>query len=111
MPERGDVEEVVAYVSRELRELEAAFARRGLRVVGVTHDSDNGRPFPDLLVVLDCEDVEGRRVLRRYLGSRGVLEDPGEVGRGLYIWSQEVTRSQLAALPSVADADAEADER
>ena len=75
------------------------FARRGIEVVGVELDTGNGRPFPDLVVFLRSNDVDGERELPFYLGARGVLEAPSEVARSLLIWSTEVTPAGLSALP------------
>jgi hypothetical protein len=78
-------------VREELRTLAPAFARAGIRVIGVEIDTNNRRPFPDLVVFLVSEHVDGERELLYYLGTRGVLEDPSEVARDLYSWSTEVS--------------------
>jgi hypothetical protein len=98
MYDRAELDRIREFVGHELRDFERSFADRGLRVIRLEIDEDNGQPFPDLLVYLDCEDVEGIRILTKYLGVPGIMGDPAEVSRGLYIWSQEVTPAGLERL-------------
>jgi len=97
--DKADLEDQRRHIEDELRSLAPSFASRGLYVLRVEINVDNGRPFPDLLITLRSDAVEGRRQARRYMGVRGVLEDPSEMARNFYIWSHEVTRSQLSRLP------------
>ena len=78
-------------VRTELERLAEAFTDAGLRVTGVDVDTATGRPFPDLVVYLVSDYVEGERELRHYLGTRGVLAGAGDVALDIYIWTTEVS--------------------
>ena len=75
----------------EIERFAPAFADAGIRLMGVETDAATGRPFPDLVVFLVSEYVEGERERSYYLGTRGVLESASEVARDFLIWSTEVS--------------------
>lgn len=89
--DQADLKRCRDFVRDELRALAPAFTDAGLRVTGVEIDTDTGRPFPDLVVYLVSEYVEGERELSHYLGTTGVLLAPSEVARDIFIWSTEVS--------------------
>jgi hypothetical protein len=89
-------------VREELRQGTSAYAERGLRVTRVEADSDNGQPFPDLVIYLEHEGVEGDRVLRYNLEHGGELEASADAATTLCIALLEYRPRDVAQLPRAA---------
>jgi hypothetical protein len=106
MSDRSELPEVLEHVRDELRAAARSHARIGLRVTGIEADSDNGKPFPDLVIYVEHEDVDGERVGRFNLEHNGHLMEPGDAGVSLRFGILETTAQQIARLPrSGRDAD------
>ncbi len=95
--------EVLEHVRQEVSTLAGSYARIGLRVTAIDTDTDNGRPFPDLLIYLQHDDVEGERVGRYYLEHNGHLEGPGDAAGNVAIGILETTAQEIARLPRSAE--------
>lgn len=99
MSDRPELPEVLEHVREELRVAAASYARIGLRVTAIEADSDNGKPFPDLVIYVAHEDVEGERVGRFNLEHNGRLMGPGDAGVSLRFGLLETTAQGIATLP------------
>jgi len=99
MPRRAELPEVLEFVREHLDSMADSYARIGLRVTGVETDSENGEPFPDLLIYIEREGVDGERVAAYSLEHNGVLEDPGDAATSVAFWVLESTASEIARLP------------
>jgi len=94
-----ELPEVVAFVRNHLEEMAESYARIGLRVTGVEANSDNGGPFPDLLIYLERDGVDGERVATYSLEHNGLLQGPGDAATSVAFWALESTGSEIARLP------------
>jgi len=99
MSERAELPEIVAFVRQHLEDFAESYAERGLRVTGLETDEDNGKPFPDLLIYLEHDDVDGERVASHSLDHNGVLEGPGDAAVTVAFWALESTTSEIRRLP------------
>jgi hypothetical protein len=96
---RAELPEVVEFVREQLDAMASSYARIGLRVTGLEADTDNGEPFPDLLIYVERDGVEGERVARHSLDHNGVLEDPGDAATTVAFWALESTTAEIGRLP------------
>jgi hypothetical protein len=96
---RPELPEVLAFVREYVEGMAGSYAARGLHVTGVEADTGNGEPFPDLLVYVEHEEVEGERVAAYSLEHNGVLQGPGDAATSIAFWALESTRSEIARLP------------
>jgi hypothetical protein len=96
---RAELPEVVEYVREHLRGMAPAYDQIGLRVTGVEADIDNGESFPDLLIYVERDGVEGERVVRHSLDHNGVLEGPADAATTVAFWALESTTAEIARLP------------
>jgi hypothetical protein len=99
MSRRAELPEVLAFVREHVDGFAESYALRGLRVNGVEADSDNGKPFPDLVVYLELAGVEGERVLRYSLEHNGQLQGPGDAGGNVAFGILEATPGEIARWP------------
>ena len=99
MSRRAELPEIVAFVREHLDGMAPSYARIGLRVTGLEVDTDNGEPFPDLLIYVEREGVEGERVANHSLDHNGMLEDPGDAATTVAFWALESTAAEIARLP------------
>jgi hypothetical protein len=99
MARRAELAEVLAFLREHLEAMADSYARIGLRVTGLEADTDNGKQFPDLLIHLEREGVEGERVATYSLEHDGVLEDPGDTATSVAFWALESTASEISRLP------------
>jgi hypothetical protein len=83
----------------ELRHWGSAYEERGLRVIAVDADSDNGEAFPEVVICLAKDGVDGERVLRYSLEHLGQLENPADASRNVAILLLELTRAEIVQLP------------
>jgi hypothetical protein len=79
--------------------LASSYARTGVRVTAIEADADNGKPFPDLVIYVEHEDVEGERVGRFNLEHNGHLMGPGDAAVGLGFGLLESTAQGISTLP------------
>jgi len=99
MSGRAELGDVLEHVREELRAEAASYAHIGLRVTGVGVDSQSGKPFPDLVIYVEHEDVDGERVGRFNLQHNGKLMGPGDAGMSLRFGLLETTARGIARLP------------
>jgi hypothetical protein len=96
---RTELAEVAAFVREHLEAMADSYARIGLRVTALEADADNGKQFPDLLIYVEHEDVDGERVAWHSLDHNGVLEGPGDAATTIAFWALESTASEIRRLP------------
>jgi hypothetical protein len=99
MSGRPGLPEVLASVREHVDGFASSYRDIGLRVTGVEADTDNGEPFPDLLIYVERKGVDGERVARYSLEHNGHLQGPGDAAVSIAFWALETTTAEVERLP------------